>query len=101
MTEVTQDVEANKLGEFKTKCIRKFVSNMQKWLDNWSLKQEYLVNLRKEFAAHSLEYAARVKQERERGYCDECQRDATQLINDLELLHAKMEENYKLGNSFY
>jgi len=22
---------------------------MQKWLDNWSLKQEYLVNLRKEF----------------------------------------------------
>lgn len=23
---------------------------MKKWLDNWSLKQEYLGNLRKEFA---------------------------------------------------
>jgi hypothetical protein len=33
--------------EFKTKCIRKFVEMMKLWLDNWTLKQEYLVNLRK------------------------------------------------------
>jgi hypothetical protein len=26
---------------------------MKKWLNNWELKQEYLVNLRKEFGADS------------------------------------------------
>lgn len=26
---------------------------MKKWLDNWTLKQEYLVNLRKQFACDS------------------------------------------------
>lgn len=36
--------------EFKTKCIRKYVGMMKKWLDNWTLKQEYLVSLRKQFA---------------------------------------------------
>lgn len=35
-----------KLLDFKTKCIRNFIANMKKWLDNWTLKQEYLVNLR-------------------------------------------------------
>jgi hypothetical protein len=29
---------------------------MKKWLDNWTLKQEYLVGLRKEFAAHSIAF---------------------------------------------
>lgn len=27
---------------------------MKKWLDNWTLKQEYLVGLRKGFAADSI-----------------------------------------------
>ncbi len=27
---------------------------MKKWLNNWELKQEYLVNLRKEYAAITL-----------------------------------------------
>jgi len=44
-----QDMELQKLNEFKTKCIKTFVSNMQRWLDNWTLKQEYLVNLRNQF----------------------------------------------------
>ena len=35
-----------KLGEFKTKCVKQFINHMKKWLNNWELKQEYLVNLR-------------------------------------------------------
>ena len=38
-----------KLFEFKTKCIRQYVTEMKNYLNNWELKQEYLVNLRKEF----------------------------------------------------
>jgi hypothetical protein len=48
-----KDIEQQKLIEFKTKCIIKFVEKMKKWLDNWTLKQEYLVCLRKEFSADS------------------------------------------------
>jgi hypothetical protein len=43
----------SKLSEFKTKCIREFVERMKKWLNNWELKQEYLVNLRSEFVIDS------------------------------------------------
>lgn len=39
--------------EFKTNCIRKFVAMMKRWLDNWTLKQEYLVSLREEFSANA------------------------------------------------
>jgi hypothetical protein len=39
-----------KLSEFKTKCIRQFIHHMKKWLANWELKQEFLVNLRHQFA---------------------------------------------------
>jgi L-amino acid N-acyltransferase YncA len=38
--------EIHKALDFKTKCIIKFVDMMKKWLDNWTLKQEYLVSLR-------------------------------------------------------
>jgi hypothetical protein len=49
MHEVYQkkDNELQKAFTFKTKCIVKFVDMMKKWIDNWTLKQEYLVNLRK------------------------------------------------------
>jgi hypothetical protein len=49
MHEVYQkkDNELQKAFTFKTKCIIKFVDMMKKWIDNWTLKQEYLVNLRK------------------------------------------------------
>jgi len=57
---VIQDGEMAKLNEFKTKCIRNFVNNMQKWLDNWTLKQEYLVNLRNQFAADSVVLAGKL-----------------------------------------
>lgn len=45
-----QDEEYEKQIQFKTKCIKTFVAKMKKWLGNWELKQEYLVNLRKAFA---------------------------------------------------
>ena len=35
---------------FKTKCVQNFIEKMKKWLDNWTLKQDYLVNLRNQFA---------------------------------------------------
>lgn len=42
-----------KVIEFRTKCIHRFIENMKKWLNNWEFKQEFLVNLRKEFAYDS------------------------------------------------
>jgi hypothetical protein len=51
-----KDSEMHKVLEFKTKCIIKFVDMMKKWLDNWTVKQEYLVDLRKEFAADSVDF---------------------------------------------
>lgn len=42
-----KDIEMAKIGEFKTKCIRQYVSKMKRWLGNWELKQEFLGNLRK------------------------------------------------------
>lgn len=42
-----------KITDFKTECIKKFIKMMQKWLENWELKQEYLVSLRTEFAIES------------------------------------------------
>ena len=43
-----------RLTDFKTKCIRRFVEYMKKWLNNWELKQEFLVNLRKEFIVQNV-----------------------------------------------
>lgn len=43
-----------KLNEFKTNCIRNFIDNMKKWLDNYTLKSEYLGNMRKQFFFDSI-----------------------------------------------
>lgn len=43
----------SKVIEFRTKCIHKFIEHMKRWLNNWEFKQEFLVNLRKEFAHDS------------------------------------------------
>ena len=37
------------LLDFKTRCIRQFVAYMKRWLNNWELKQDFLINLRKDF----------------------------------------------------
>ena len=39
----------DKLIEFRTKCIKQYIREMKNYLTNWELKQEYLVNLGKEF----------------------------------------------------
>jgi hypothetical protein len=41
-----QVTEMQKLMDFKTGWIIKYVEKMKKWLSNWELKQEYLKNLR-------------------------------------------------------
>jgi len=41
-----KDEEQKTLNTFKTKCVITFIKRMKKWLNNWTLKQEYLVNLR-------------------------------------------------------
>lgn len=48
-----KDQEQQNLIQFKTKCVINFIEKMKKWLDNWTLKQEYLVNLRNEFTFES------------------------------------------------
>lgn len=65
---------------------------MKRWLSNWSLKQEHLNNLREQFVADA-------KQVR-----DQLVRlaDASPLlVADIAAAFARIEENYKLGNSFY
>jgi predicted nuclease with TOPRIM domain len=94
-----QDAEIVRLCEFKTKCIRQFISNMKKWLNNWELKQEFLVNLRNEFLVenenyHKLEDELEEVMDRERLEVENC-------LKELKKTYTKLEENYKLGNSFY
>lgn len=45
-----KDEEQKEIIRFKTKCVHNFIEKMKKWLDNWTLKQEYLVGLRDEFS---------------------------------------------------
>ena len=56
-----KEKEQKDVIEFKTKCIRKFVEMMKKWLGNWDLKQEYLVGLRKQFAVQNNDVDAKLK----------------------------------------
>lgn len=55
------------LLEFRTKCVRQFVEHMKKWLSNWELKQEFLSNLRKEFAADAALLLQAIDRVAERG----------------------------------
>lgn len=34
---------------------------MKKWLNNWELKQEYLVNLKKDYAALTIAVSSKLK----------------------------------------
>lgn len=98
---MTQDGEMLRLSEFKTRCIRKFISNMQKWLDNWSLKQEYLVNLRKQFIVDNETLVGRIERAKGLGLCGRCQPSVQGELDILLTVYRKIEENYKMGNSFY
>lgn len=57
-----KDAEMFKLNEFKTKCALTFIEKMKKWLNNWELKQEYLVNLKKDYAAINLSVSKLLKE---------------------------------------
>jgi hypothetical protein len=46
-------VEQKEVISFKTRCVKNFVDKMDKLLENWTHKQEYLVHLRNEFASNS------------------------------------------------
>jgi hypothetical protein len=95
-----KDSELGKLNEFKTKCIRQFVGSMKKWLNNWELKQEYLVNLRSEFAVDSqlmrekLEWKGEV-------CCKQCGWESEEWFTAIRDCYNKIEQNYLMGNSFY
>jgi hypothetical protein len=58
---ITQDDEQKDLMAFKTKCVHNFIEKMKKWLDNWTLKQEYLVGLRDQFALDTAQINLRLK----------------------------------------
>lgn len=49
-----KDEEQEEIIKFKTLCVQNFIEKMKKWLDNWTLKQEYLVRLRDEFSMNTV-----------------------------------------------
>ena len=69
---VTQDDEQKELMAFKTKCVQNFVKKMKKWLDNWTLKQEYLVRLRDQFALDSAQINSRLNELSTHSLCESC-----------------------------
>jgi hypothetical protein len=64
-----KDLEMSKLGEFKTKCVKQFIAQMKKWLNNWELKQEFLVNLRNEFAIENENMHREINEMMEESIC--------------------------------
>lgn len=95
-----KDSELGKLNEFKTKCIRQFVGSMKKWLNNWELKQEYLVNLRAEFAVDSQLMREKLDWRGET-CCKQCGWEAEEWFTAIRDCYNKIEQNYLMGNSFY
>lgn len=69
---LTQDDEQKELMAFKTKCMQKFIEKMKKWLDNWSLKQEYLVGLRDQFALDTVQINSWLKELSTHSFCESC-----------------------------
>jgi len=68
---------------------------MKRWLDNWTLKQEYLVSLREEFSATAPVCLASIV---------DLEKDFEGSKEKLKCIYEAVEklvENYKLGNSFY
>lgn len=85
---------------FKTKCVQNFIEKMKKWLDNWTLKQDYLVNLRNQFALDTFRMNSCLVQLNSSSICEGCN-TLKPLIGNITEIYQKIETNYKLGNSFY
>jgi hypothetical protein len=92
-----KDLELLKLNEFKTKCITTFIGKMKKWLNNWELKQEYLVNLKKEFVATTYNLRNALNDLIATPSKDS---EKEQFAHILALL-SQLELSVSLGNSFY
>jgi hypothetical protein len=60
---------------------------MQKWLDNWTLKQEYLVGLRNQFSVDTIKLKELINEIASNRFCEEC-------IPILRSLHENIEEIY-------
>lgn len=86
---------------FKTKCVQNFIQKMKKWLDNWTLKQEYLVGLRDQFAMDSLRMNDLITQLSSQSFCQECSSSSKPILANIVEVYSKIENNYKMGNSFY
>ena len=94
-------MEFEKAIEFKTRSICKFVEMMKKWLDNWTLKQEYLVGLRKQFAVDSRAFKEHFEALCGDRMCSACREGNTKWISNMRETFLNIEDNYKMGNSFY
>lgn len=57
---------------FKTNCVKNFVKKMKTWIDNWTLKQQYLGNLRDEFGFDTLSLKAKIRQLEDLTLCQPC-----------------------------
>jgi hypothetical protein len=69
---------------------------MKLWLANWELKQEYLVNLKKEFIANHKELYTILETHLTQGNC-KCH---IQFQNAILILN-RLWENFNYSNSFY
>jgi hypothetical protein len=63
---------------------------MKKWLDNWTLKQEYLVGLRKEFAVDSRTLLGKFD-EVFGGFCNICSHANKPACEEAVVLFGKIE----------
>lgn len=90
-----------KFTDFKTMCIRTFIERMKKWLNNWELKQDYLVRLRKESVIVFSRIVGSLGRLKDAKVCQQCRSEVSAIGVELSGLFAKVEENYKFGNSFY
>ncbi len=71
---------------------------MKKWLNNWELKQEYLVNLRREFTADSNAFLNKIEDIHRK---IDGRQDLVEEFSTIKDLFHKIEVNYMMGNSFY
>lgn len=74
---------------------------MKRWLDNWTLKQEYLVQLRDQFSHDTIRLKDLIGDLLSSRLCDKCTPSIAKQGEAIKLLYDKIENNYKLGNSFY
>jgi hypothetical protein len=74
---------------------------MKLWLENWTLKQEYLMNLRKEFTIDNEAFLDELDVFFHEKICTHCYSTTKLQHQSILNRYRTIEENYKMGNSFY